>query len=87
MKLVSHFGVPAVIIINKADLNEEQAQRIEQMALKHGSRVIGRIPFDRAVNDSLMAGKTVVDFGDSAAKQAILEIWKELQITTKGTLK
>ncbi len=79
MRLVSHFGVPSVIIINKADLNEAQAKRIDRIAQERGSRVIGRIPFDRAVNDSLMAGKTVVNFGDSPAKQAILEIWKALQ--------
>ncbi len=84
MKLVSHFGVPSVIIINKADLNEAQAKRIDMIAQERGSRVIGRIPFDRAVNDSLMAGKTVVNFGDSPAKQAILEIWKELQAVLAG---
>jgi MinD superfamily P-loop ATPase len=79
MKLAAHFGVPAVVVINKADLNAEQAQRIAEIAGEHGSRVIGRIPFDRAVNDALIAGKTVIEHGDGEAAEAIREIWRRLQ--------
>jgi len=79
MKLAAHFGVPAVVVINKADLNSEQACRIEEIAKGHGSRVIGRIPFDRAVNDALMAGKTVTEYGKGNAEEAIGALWKELQ--------
>lgn len=80
MQLSKHFGVPAVIVINKADLNTDQADRIESIAEKHGSRVIGRIPFDRVVNDALMAGKTVIQYGkDNNAEKAIRSLWKELQ--------
>lgn len=79
MKLAAHFGVPAVVVINKADLNTEQAHRIEEIAQAHGSRVIGRIPFDRVVNDALMAGKTVIEYGKGSAEEAIRQIWAELQ--------
>ena len=79
LKLTRHFGVPAVIVINKADLNTEQAQRIEMLATQANSRVIGRIPFDREVNDALMAGKTVIEFGAGKASQAIREIWQQIQ--------
>lgn len=79
MNLATHFGVPAVVVINKADLNAEQAHRIEDIAKAHGSQVIGRIPFDRAVNDALMAGKTVIDYGKSQAEQAIRDVWSRLQ--------
>ena len=71
--------MPAVIVINKADLNTEQAQRIEMLATQANSRVIGRIPFDREVNDALMAGKTVIEFGAGKASQAIREIWQQIQ--------
>ena len=79
LQLVAHFGVPAAIVINKADLNAEQAARIESLAAARGATILGRIPFDRTVNDALMAGKTVVDFGDSPARTAILEIHRSLQ--------
>ncbi len=84
MKLAAHFGVPTVIVINKFDLNSHQAQCVEEIAAAHGSRVIGRIPFDRAVNDALMAGKTVIEYGKGNAGDAIKEIWKHIQEALAG---
>ncbi len=80
MKLAAHFGVQALVVINKADLNAEQARKIEGICLAHGSSVIGRIPFDRSVNDALMAGKTVIEYGAGEAEVAMREIWKRLKI-------
>ena len=77
LDLAIHFGVPALVIINKADLNTEQAARIDAIAEQRNSRVIARIPFDSAVNDALMAGKTVVQYGESAAAEAIRNAWEE----------
>jgi len=79
MKLAAHFGVPAVVVINKADLNAGQARRIEEIARAHGSRVIGRIPFDRAVNDALVAGKTVIEYDRGRAGEAIRKVWANIQ--------
>lgn len=79
MELAAHFRVPTAVIINKADLNDEQAKRIEIIANEQGAQVLGRIPFDRSVNDALMAGKTVVEYGEGKAESAIRGIWKCLQ--------
>ncbi len=78
LSLAIRFGVPALVIINKADLNTEQAARISEIAEQRNSRVIARIPFDRAVNDALMVGKTVVQYGESAAAEAIKAAWREV---------
>jgi len=79
MGLAAHFGVPAVVVINKADLNAQQARRIEDIAAAQGSRVIGRIPFDRTVNDALMVSKTVVEYGGGNAEAAIRDVWTRLE--------
>jgi len=82
LDLADHFGVPTAIVINKADLNADQAKRIEGMAETKGSRIIGKIPFDRTVNDALMEGKTVLEYGkESIAKAAILELYDNLKHT------
>jgi MinD superfamily P-loop ATPase len=80
MKLAAHFGVKVAVVINKADLNAKQGERIAKLADEHGAPVIGRIPFDRAVNDALMAGKTVLEYGDSAAEKALRETWDNLKV-------
>lgn len=81
LDLATHFGVPSRVIINKSDLNAEQAARIDTIAEHRNSRVIGRIPFDISVNDALMAGKTVIQYGEGAAAEAIRAAWKEVQAT------
>ena len=79
LKLSSHFGVPALVIINKADLNEEQAQKICSLAEQADSRVIGKIPFDQEVNEALMNGKTVIEHGKGPAVKAIRAVWDTLK--------
>ncbi len=78
LRLTEHFGIPALIVINKADLNPEQAERIEIIAKDMGTRVIGSIPFDRSVNDALMAGKTVVEYGKGPAYTAMVHLSDQL---------
>ncbi len=78
-KLTTHFGVPALVIVNKADLNTAQTSRIETIAKEYNSRVIAMIPFDRNVHDALMEGKTVIEYAKGAAEEAIREAWSELQ--------
>jgi MinD superfamily P-loop ATPase len=84
LDLATHFRVPALVILNKADLNDEQAERINEIAERHDSRVIARIPFDRAVNDALMAGKTVIEYAESPAADAIRNAWQEVLNVIRG---
>jgi len=77
LSLTGHFGIPSLIVINKADLNREQAERIETIATDMGSRVIARIPFDRNVNDALMVGKTVIEYGKGPAFKAMVNLWDQ----------
>ena len=79
LDLCQHFGVPAAVVINKADLNGEQAGRIHRMAEQSGAHIVGEIPFDRHVHDALMAGKTVLEHGKSPAAEAIRHVWQQLQ--------
>ncbi|MBS3762092.1 MAG: P-loop NTPase [Planctomycetes bacterium] len=78
-QLCQHFGVKALVAINKCDLNAEQVDIIHQHCENFGSRVIGEIPFDSEVNDALMAGKTVVQYSDGPAAKAIKSLWTELK--------
>ncbi|MFP4029697.1 MAG: P-loop NTPase [Candidatus Brocadiia bacterium] len=79
LQLCQHFGVRALVAINKCDLNAEQVDIIHQRCEDSGSRVVGQIPFDSEVNDALMAGKTVVEYSEGSAARAIESLWEELQ--------
>ncbi len=78
LELTKHFRVPALVVINKADLNRRQLEEIKTLAGQMNSPVLGSIPFDLEVNQALQAGRIVVEYGDGAAARAIREIWAKL---------
>ena len=79
MELVKHFGVKSLVIINKADLNKEMTEKIYQETEKYNSKVIAEIPFDRNIHDSLMAEKTIVEYGKGEAAKIIAGLWGKIE--------
>ncbi len=73
LALAGHFGVPAAVVVNRADLNPDMALEIEEMAGAAGAALLGRIPFDEAVIGALMDGRSVITEGGPAA-DALREI-------------
>ena len=73
-KIVQHFRQPAYLIINKADLNPGFT-RLREWAESEGIPVLGEIPYDRAIPDSMVRMKPVVEmFPESKASKALKEI-------------
>ncbi len=79
LQLCNHFDVASYVVINKADLNLDQAQIIEEIAEAAGSRVMGKIPFDRTVEYALRRGEIIVEYGKGPAAKAILALWDVLK--------
>ena len=78
LKLIKHFNVNAMVVINKADLNLQMVSKIRETAKEYDAEVIAEIPFDRAVNDALVAGKTIIEYGKGTAYREIQKIWEKL---------
>ena len=57
-----HFGVPALVCINKYDLNEDNTCQIERYCLEQGIEVAAKLPFDNIVTESLINGIPVVEY-------------------------
>jgi MinD superfamily P-loop ATPase len=49
VELVGHFGISAGVIVNKADLNENIAEKIESTAKEEKIDFWGRVPYDKPV--------------------------------------
>ncbi len=75
--LARHFQIPALVCINKWDINEEMTIRIEQKARDLGASIAGRIRYDQAVTRAQILQKTVVET-DAASAQDIRQIWDYL---------
>jgi len=74
-----HFGVPALVCINKYDLNKENAGRIEAYCEDMEAKVIGRIPFDNVVTEALAHGAPVVEYAEGRVAREIESLWQEIQ--------
>jgi MinD superfamily P-loop ATPase len=79
LRMVEHFGVPAVVCLNKADLAPTLAAEILDEARKHAGEVVGRIPFDPAVTEAMVAGEPVSAYApDSPAALALADMWRRV---------
>jgi len=76
-KLAAHFKIPAMVCVNKFDLNPDQGHAIEQIARKNKIQFVGNIPFDPEFTRAMIQGKTILEVADdSSAGRAIREIWQ-----------
>jgi MinD superfamily P-loop ATPase len=78
-QLAAHFKVPALICVNKFDLNLELTQNIENFARQKELSCVGRIPFDQIFTRAMVQGQTVFEYNtESKVGQAIKQIWHSL---------
>ena len=81
-----HFNVPALVCINKYDLNEENTGHIESQCLSQGIEVVGRVPFDNVVTESIVQGVPVVEYSRGVVTQEIEKMWHKLSsMLTNGS--
>lgn len=86
LQTVQHFGVKALVCINKADLNPKAADEIELFCQDSGIQMVGEIPFDLTVTSAMVQGEPVTTFRpDTPASLAISVIWERvLESLLKG---
>jgi MinD superfamily P-loop ATPase len=77
--VVAHFRIPAYIVINKADLSPELTGRIREFAEQNELPLLGEIPFDPAVTDAMVAGRSVVEDGAGPASDAVKGIFARFE--------
>src|SRR4030042_1509228 len=57
-----HFGVPALVCINKYDVNEDNTHQIESYCLAQETEVVAKIPFDNVFTEARVHGMPVVKY-------------------------
>jgi len=76
-----HFGVPALVCINKCDLNEENTRQIENYCLNLEVAIAAKIPFDNVVTEALVQGLPVVEYSRGKVTQEIESLWRQITRT------
>jgi MinD superfamily P-loop ATPase len=79
VRLAAHFNVPAMLCVNKFDINIEKSRQIEEFAGRRGVAFLGRVPFDPAFTRAMVRGRTIFEYdGHSDARAAVVGIWNTL---------
>jgi MinD superfamily P-loop ATPase len=80
-----HFGVPALVCINKADLYPAGTAEIEACCQREGLPVVGHIPFDTVVTQAMVQGLPVTVYQpDGPVSQALRLAWKQVLAAING---
>jgi len=79
VKLSAHFNVPAMVCINKFDLNPDLSRSVENFATEKGLPCIGHIPFDPIFIRAMVQAQSVAEYApDSNASRAVKDIWERV---------
>jgi MinD superfamily P-loop ATPase len=73
--VTQHFGVPAVVCINKYDINLGKSREISSYCATLGIEVVGRVPFDTVVTEAMVQGRPVTDYEDGAVSRELRQVW------------
>ena len=84
LEVCRHFGVPALVCINKYDVNEDNTRQIESYCLSQGIEVAARIPFDNVVTEAIVQGLPVVEYSQGKVTREIESLWQRITLTLGG---
>lgn len=76
-KLAGHFNIPAVVCINKCDINQRVADRIKQ-AKQCDLPVLGQIPYDNQFTQAQLEAKSIVEISNGSVKKAVESVWQKI---------
>jgi MinD superfamily P-loop ATPase len=82
---VNHFRVPALVLINKADLNPMQTVRIEAYCRAQGIELVDKLPYDTVVTEAMVQGQPVTIYQpEGAMASALRRVWARLHKHLNG---
>lgn len=79
VELARGFNVPALICINRYDINPAKTLQLEEYCQREDLSVIGKVPFDVAVVRAMVEKKTVMEYPCPTIHQAMKDIWESVQ--------
>ena len=78
LELCRHFKIPAGVIINKCDLNLDQANHIKAYCQAQHLPFIGELPHDRVFTEAMVRGLTVTEFRPGGVGAAVERVWHNI---------
>jgi MinD superfamily P-loop ATPase len=77
-QLTANFGIKTLVCINKADINPEMTEQISEDAIRHGLKVIGKIPYDDGFTKAQIMKATLIEYTGGDIAEQIKAMWREV---------
>jgi MinD superfamily P-loop ATPase len=84
LALCRHFRVPAMVCVNKFDLNPGLEAEIRDFCGHSQIAVTESIPFDESVPRAIGQGLPLVEFDHGPASRAVASVWEQVRICLAG---
>ncbi len=76
ISIVTKFGLEALVIINKADINQSMCETITEWCSKEGIKIAGTLPYEPLVLNAMISKMSIIEFDDNLPiSKRIKEIW------------
>ncbi|MDX9760346.1 MAG: ATP-binding protein [Bacteroidota bacterium] len=79
VELLEHFGLPASCVINKADLDADAHDAIEDLCREHGIPMLAAFPWSDIFPASIRQGRTLLEMDNKNIKSVIESLWNSLR--------
>lgn len=77
--VTEHFNIPALVCINKSDINLETTLQISDYCARLNIDVVGVIPFDTVVTEAMVHGIPVTAHEDGPVTEELRRVWERVQ--------
>jgi len=84
LEVCQHFNVPALVCINKYNINKDNTRSIEDYCLAQQVDVVARIPFDKVFTDAMIHGLPVVKYSNGKVSKQINLLWQNILDRIEG---
>jgi len=78
-ELTNRLEIPAMVCVNKWDINPEVTGWIESLASQRGIASAGRVRYDSAVTNAQLKRQSVVEAGPSDAAEDLRAVWASVE--------
>jgi MinD superfamily P-loop ATPase len=75
-----HFKIPAVVCINKFDINLDNTERITKYCEQNNIDVVGKLPYDTIITKAMTHGKNIIEFSDGKLSNEIRKMWDKIKV-------
>ncbi len=77
-ELSKYFQIPAMVCINKFDINPDISKQIEEYSVSKEFTIVGKIPYDPVFTQAMVEGKTIIEYSQNGLSDTVREMWEKI---------